>query len=111
MYRSKKTGNTESYDSSYELIRFKALDESKLVKSWTKNHGIIIPYRSAKRRRRYYPDILVELKDGSKILEEVKGYVWNRLSFGAKNIAAVSYCNSIGYKYRVIFKEQLEIVE
>ena len=111
MYKSTKTGRKEKYDSSYELRRFIALDKSSLVKFWTKDHGIIIPYKSLRRKRKYYPDILVEMNDGTKVLEEVKGYVWNKYSFGSKNISALSYCQSKGYKYRVIFKEHLDIVE
>jgi len=62
------------------------------------------------KKHRYYPDILVVYCDGRKFVEEVKGRVWNRLAFGLKNLAAVSYCASHKMKYRIIFKEQLELV-
>jgi len=110
IYKSKKTKLSEWYESSYELERFKALDASPLVKFWTKSHGLRIPYRIKKRKHHYIPDILVEYRDGKKYLEEVKGFVFNRIQFGAKNIAAISYCMSKGMTFRIIFKEQLAVV-
>ena len=109
-YRSTKTKRTEYYDSSYELRRFIALDASPLVKTWTKNHGLKIPYKTLGKKHKYIPDIVVEYHDGRKYLEEVKGFVYDKIMFGAKNIYAVSYCLTHGMKYRIIFKEQLEHV-
>ncbi len=109
-YQSTKTGKTEMSDSSYETRRFKALDESPLVKKWTKAHGIRIQYREKNRRRNYLPDILVEYHDGSVFLEEVKGYVRDRWNFALKNVAAMLYCHQKGYTFRIVFREQLDSV-
>lgn len=87
------------------------MDASPLVKSWTKKHGLKFKYKMLGRRHRYHPDILVIYHDGRKFIEEVKGKVWNRLAFGLKNLAAASYCAMNGMKYRVVFREQLELVE
>jgi hypothetical protein len=109
-YLSKKTGKLEFHDSSYELERFKTLDESSLVKTWTKRHGIRIGYRSGRKRRKYIPDILVEYHDGRIILEEVKGYVFDKMNFARKNLAARLYCNLRNIEYRIIFRDDLKIV-
>lgn len=110
-YRSTKTGIHEEFDSSYELRRFKALDASELVKSWTKKHGLELHYKLRGRRHRYLPDILVEYKDGRIFLEEIKGRIWDHIAFGVKNLTAASYCFNRGMRYRIIFREQLELVD
>src|SRR5262245_11318446 len=109
-YFSTKNRRSERYDSSYELRRFVALDDSPIVRSWTKRHGLRIPYRLAKRRRRYVPDIRVEYHDGRVFLEEIKGKVWSRMEFGAKNLAALSFCVLKGMTFRILFREQLDRV-
>lgn len=110
-YRSTKTGRLEKYDSSWELRRFKVLDESPLVKTWTKSHGIRIRYKEGKRRRRYLPDILVERADGSRQLEEIKGYVFDRLNLARKNLAALIYCKNRNIEFRILREADLERVE
>ena len=109
-YVSKKTGASERYDSSYELRRFMALDASPLVESWTKKHGIRIPYMERGKWRRYVPDILVVLRSGERILEEVKGKVFDRINFGRKNLAASGWCITHGMAFRVVFLERLDVV-
>jgi hypothetical protein len=109
-YWSTKTGRLEKYDSLYELERFKALDASPLVLSWTKKHGIRIKYQLQRQRRTYIPDIVVVYVDGRKFLEEVKGKVWNRLEFLYKNSAALRYCEVKRMKFRILFKEDLAVV-
>lgn len=109
-YTSLKTGREEIADSSYELLRFKALDQSPLIKSWTKKHGIRIIYSVNGKKHRYLPDILIYYNDGKKVLEEVKGRIWNHSVFAMKNLYAVSYCMMHGMQFRLIFKEQLNEV-
>lgn len=112
MYLSSKTQTLQKYESSYELRRFKALDASSIVKTWTRDHGIVIPYRIKKRRRSYHPDLMIEFTDGRRVLEEVKGYVWNKRSFAAKNIAALLATSVIeNLTFRVIFGDMLDVVE
>lgn len=100
----------ETYDSSYELTRFKQLDRDPTVRNWTKSHGIRLPYYDLKLRkmRMYVPDILVELKDGSRRLEEIKGYVRDEWNFKVKCALARAYCRSASIKFVVLFKEDLE---
>jgi len=110
-YRSSKTGLEERADSSFELRRFVALDGSDLVKAWTKRHGIVIPYRMGNKRRRYHPDILIQYHDGRRVLEEIKGFVFQPRQFSAKNFAAVRHCVMNGMGFRVVYGKDLETVD
>ncbi|MHB8407788.1 MAG: TnsA endonuclease N-terminal domain-containing protein [Acidiferrobacterales bacterium] len=106
-YQSKKTGKLERYDSSYELIRFQSLDASTEVKTWTRSHRIRITYLRTKKRHRYSPDILVEMTDGAIYLEEVKGHVFDKTAFALKNRAAELYCKFRGWKFRIVWRDDL----
>ena len=108
-YVSQKTGRTEVYDSSYELRRFKALDENKLVEDWGRPK-FTIRYRLGKSRRfrNYHPDILVRYVDGKVFLEEVKGRIYNPRQFMHKNIMARAYCAERNWIYRIIYEDDLE---
>ena len=110
LYVSTKSGKTEKADSSYEARRMRALDESPLVKRWTKDHRIRIGYKDGRRRRRYIPDFLIEMTDGRVIIEEVKGHVWDRMKFHRKNVAAELYCSFRGLTFRIIYGDKLEEV-
>jgi hypothetical protein len=109
-YISTKTGRKEFSDSSYELRRFKALDASPLVKFWTKKHKIRIRYHDGFRKRWYLPDILVEFNSGKKIIEEVKGHVFEPFKFESKNFAAQKYCALNGMHFRIIYFKDLDKV-
>lgn len=87
-YISLKTEIKEWYQSSWELIRMIELDENENVKHWTKKHKICIKLGNQKY---YIPDFLIEFNDGTKLLEEVKGYVRNQELFELKNIKAEEY--------------------
>lgn len=117
-YRSKKNGNRQCYESSYELRRFKALDADEKVLSWSRHHSIVIRYADGRKTRRYHPDILVtEIVDGREVmfLEEVKGYRWDRVKFGKKNAAALWFCDrrrraGVEIYFRIIEEDGLETV-
>lgn len=53
----------------------KKLDDDINVLSWTKKHSIVIKYKHDGILKSYIPDFLIEYVDGSKIIEEVKGYI------------------------------------
>jgi len=66
--------NFEYYDSSWELEFMKELEKNPEIEKWTKNHGIIIPYWDPDGKLRgFKPDFLIEKKDGSKEIVEIKG--------------------------------------
>ncbi len=105
-----RMGRQEKYDSSYELQRFRFLDSQPSVRDWTKDHKIKIPYVLKRKRHRYNPDILVTMEDGTVFLEEIKGRVWDVLKFHYKNFAALCYCKSKGWKFRILFEKDLKIL-
>lgn len=73
-YHSYKMNENFYYDSFYEYIRMKMLDEDNLIVSWTKRHGIKIKYWINDVAKYYVPDFLIKTNDGKTIIEEIKGY-------------------------------------
>ena len=77
------------------------------VKTWTKRHGIKIPYKALFLTRHYLPDFLVEFNDGSKEIHETKGLpllFW--ASTAIKREVAEVYCRERGWKYKLITKDK-----
>lgn len=94
-----------NYDSALEKEYMIELERDPSVKSWTKNHGIKIPYKLIGFSRNYWPDFLVEYQDGNKELHETKGLpllFW--LSTKLKSESAEEYCKKLGWKYVRITK-------
>lgn len=93
-----------SYDSLLERNYMLELEHIGGVVSWTKDHGIRIPYRVLGLiPRTYWPDFLVTFADGSKELHETKGagfLAW--LETHAKRRAADDWCKQRGMIYRFI---------
>jgi len=94
-YISLKTNERNFAHSSYEIRRMKFLDNDKRVIFWTKNHKIVIEYELCGVIRRYLPDFLIELEDGRKIIEEVKGWVRNKDVFDAKVKSAIEFAKKM----------------
>jgi hypothetical protein len=108
-YIKKKNSECEHYQSSYELERMIFLDGRDDVITWTKNHLITIPYFWEDGSEHVYkPDFLVQWKDGSVTLEEVKGYVKDQNILTAKNMAAVSYCEDHDMMFKLLNKNDLQ---
>lgn len=94
-----------NYDSALEREYMVELERDAAVKSWTKNHGIKIPYKLLGFTHNYLPDFLIEYQDGSKELHETKGLpllFW--LSTKLKAESAEEYCKKQGWKYKRITK-------
>lgn len=93
-----------NYDSLLERNYMQELEHMGGVVSWTKDHGIRIPYRILGFiSRTYLPDFLVTLADGSKELHETKGagfLAW--LETHAKRRSADAWCKQRGMVYRFI---------
>lgn len=101
----KKNPRGEStYDSLLERNYMLELEQIGGVVSWTKDHGIRIPYRVLGLiPRTYLPDFLVTFADGTKELHETKGagfLTW--LETHAKRRAADEWCKKQGMIYRFI---------
>jgi len=103
---SQKSLDEEKYDSFYELLYMKILDSNPAVISWTKKHGITIPYEFSGNRT-YIPDFLVLFSDGSTSLEEIKGYESSD-KLEAKIEAGRSFAKHLGAEYKIIGKKELE---
>ena len=98
-YYSSKMNESFYHDSFWELVRMIIFDKDKNVKTWTKRHGIKIPYREF---RHYVPDFLI---NGS-IIEEVKGGYESSSILDEKFKALEKYCIENNLVFRIIkFKE------
>ncbi len=100
----KNPEGSTSYDSLLERNYMIELEQDPAVKSWTKKHGIKIPYTFlGVFKRNYLPDFLVEYNDSSKEIHEGKGLpllFWD--STKAKRAAAQGWCKVHGMRYKVI---------
>lgn len=102
-YFSTKTKREEYYQSSYEKNKMIELDNDDDVLDWTKKHYIIIKYRTTYN---YFPDFLIILKNGKKILEEIKGYIDDDQRFIDKSTAALEYCQKNNIEYKITFPNE-----
>jgi hypothetical protein len=95
----------ENYDSTLEREYMVELERDSAVKTWTKKHGIKIPYKFLGFTRYYLPDFLVEYRDGGKEIHETKGLpllLW--LTTKIKGKTAEEFCKERGWKYKLITK-------
>ena len=101
----KKNPRGEStYDSLLERNYMIELERTGGVVSWTKDHGIRIPYKMFGFLSHYYePDFLVTYEDGTREIHETKGagfLLW--LSTHAKRRIGDEWCRKQGMTYRFI---------
>lgn len=106
-YFSLKTKEYNHSHSSYELEVMKKLDADDNVKYWTKNHKIKIEYILENHHRNYIPDFLVIYQNETKEIIEVKGYIYDKKMFEAKNNACLTFCEKNSMKYSILFKENI----
>ena len=100
-YFNSTTGEMEFYRSSYERNRMKNLNDDSSVKKWTTKHNIRIPYDIDGITHHYLPDFLIIFKDGTRVIEEVKGYIENEDLLHRKIKAARNYCKQRNIRYRI----------
>lgn len=121
------------YRSSYELKFFRWCDDNANVVKWG-SESISIPYISPvdKRLHHYYPDNLVQIREGDKVttyIVEIKPskqvappQVKNRKSQQrvlfeqvqyavntAKWEAAQQWCKKVGFKFLILTEQELKI--
>lgn len=96
LFISRKTGSIERYDSFYEFLRMKMLDDDDNVSTWKKKHGIKIQYKIDEKQKNYIPDFFVNLKDGSIRIEEIKGYEKEKFLIAKLN-SLEKYCKENNY--------------
>jgi len=95
----------EDYDSTLEREYMVELERDPAVKSWTKKHGIKIPYRFLGFIKHYLPDFLVEYQNGTKEIHETKGLpllLW--VSTKLKGESAEQFARNQGWKYKIVTK-------
>lgn len=98
-YQSIKAGNVH-FDSRLELMRMKELDQDNSVRTWSRSVHRIPWVDSLGKQRLYYPDFDVEYVDGTKCVEELKGYY--DLGSKMKIDAGKLYFASLSMCYRVL---------
>lgn len=104
-YNSKLTGLDEFYQSGLELKYMELFDHDDEVVHWTKGHGISIPYLDLNGKERlYYPDFLVEYKNGSKKIIETKGYIPCQEILEIKISVAEKYANDNDIIFEIIYE-------
>lgn len=93
-----------TYDSLLERDYMMELENMGGITSWTKDHGIRIPYKIFGIIPRHYePDFLVTFADGSKEIHETKGAGFlSWVSTHAKRHAGDAWCRQHGMVYRFI---------
>src|SRR5580704_76028 len=86
------------YACSWEQALIAMMDTSSLVKKFTKE-PFGIPYKYKGEKSTYFPDYLIEYKDGRKFIVETKGGQEDRFKVQAKIKAAFRYCKKQHYDY------------
>ena len=99
----KATHGTEVYDSLLERNYMLELENNPAIASWTKDHGIKIPYSILGIKRSYWPDFLVTFQSGGQELHETKGAGFlSWLSTYRKRLAGDQWAKNHKMKYRFI---------
>lgn len=81
------------FRSSWEKIFMNYLDTSKLVKKWN-SEELAIEYISPKdnKTHRYFPDFLVEMTDGRRMIVEIKPFnMANKPKDGSNRFLIIEY--------------------
>ena len=101
--------NAAVFDSEWEREAAETLDLHPAVAAWVKNDrlGLVIRYRKEGTPRKYLPDFVVELKNGDRLIIEIKGQVGDA---AIKKAAAERWCRAVGndgrygkWTYRLCF--------
>jgi type III restriction enzyme len=101
--------NAAVFDSEWEGVAAVLLGSHPVVAAWVKNDrlGLAIPYRKEGTLRKYLPDFVVELKNGDRLIIEIKGQVGDA---AIKKAAAERWCRAVNndgrhgkWAYRLCF--------
>lgn len=89
-----KLGRDVSWDSRFEARLHRILNGSRMVATF-QQQPVCVPYQCDGRSRCYYPDVVVQLRDGRAVLVEVKpiyqvAYAVNQDKFDAGRVYAHS---------------------
>ncbi len=106
-HESVKSKQKYHSDSSLELMRMMQLDLDINVDSWTKRHGIFIPYIFEGKRKTCVPDFYIKLTNREIILEEVKGRITPIELI--KKTAIEEFCKEKGFLFKFTTQKELNI--
>ena len=102
---SKKNYRLNWFDSSWELKRMKELDLDSSINMWNRSK-LKIPYINTNGKNKLHnPDFLIENKDGTLYIEEVKGYINENTLLKIR--AAKDWCDKNNLKYRIIGEKEI----
>lgn len=108
-FPSFKCGRMMHWESKYELAAFHILETCSLVKSYAEQPALLRYNDKDRVARLHYPDILVELKNGSSIFIEVKPATASvDLDLAERTDVLERLLKPQGYHYLMILPEQLE---
>jgi hypothetical protein len=107
---SKKMGEQFFFMSSYEERRLAFLDTCDDVVSFTNRHKIWVQYTLNGEKHRYTPDMLLTFKDGTRRIEEIKGFVGDVDRILAKETAIKAYAHEQNIQYKMVFEAGLEVL-
>lgn len=102
-YFNIKCNMNEYYHSGWEEERMKELDNDKNVIAWTKKHKYILKYKHNGIIKSYLPDFFIEYFDGTKAIEEIKGYIKDIEVFKLKKESGMAFCLKNDLIYRINF--------
>lgn len=109
LYTSPIAGDCK-FRSSWEEKYMRYLDANPNVSSWS-YEKLIIEYISNQRTgkvRKYYPDFFVEMKDGCKVVIEIKQKrKLEQLIVRKKTKAAEEWCKTHGATYKLLTETEL----
>ena len=115
------------YRSSWELKFMRICEFNPAVEKWT-SENIVIPYTMKEfiggkfviKRHNYYPDFVVHLKNGDKILVEIKPLSQSPMNENQMKLDPIQYKNARkwkaalewskqnGYQFKVITEQHLQ---
>ena len=108
-YTSKKSGEIFRFDSFCEYLRMIILDTDSNIANWTKRHHIRIKYELDDTIKNYIPDFLITRFNGTKIIEEVKGYENSKKKM-AKFAALEKYCADNDFECSIVLYNDIKKV-
>lgn len=94
----------EYYASGFELAIMEKLNDDTTVEFWTKKHKITIDYEYEGKNRKYLPDFYIKYKNGSIVILEAKGIIYDQGQVDKKIIAATEFCQQNGYTYQIEYQ-------
>lgn len=110
--------NPDKYNGDIKKITYRSLwerrfmlycDRSDQIVSWS-SEELHVPYFFVEDEKwhNYYPDFIVETKDGNKIMVEIKPEAqWKWSKNLAKWSYAANYCDKNGMDFKVLGKRDL----